>query len=264
MTLPMLAKRVETLIARNSPVILTGIGVAGTITTAYLAGTASFKAALILEDAQKSKWHSRPDNSSREDYMLDAKEKAEMVWKLYIPAVTTATLTCAAIIGANRIGTRRAAAIAAAYQISERAFDEYKDKVVEKLGETAERQVRDEVAQERVEKNPPKNTEVIITGVGEVLCYDSITGRYFKSDMERLRKAQNDLNEKLINEVYASLTDFYELVNLPGTPYSNEIGWNTEKLLELDFSTTLSEGGVPCISVDYTPTPKPEYWMNCP
>lgn len=252
MTLPMLAKRVETLITRNSPVILTGIGVAGVVTTAYLAGTASFKAAeVIREDEDK---HAR---------LLDTKERFELVWKLYIPAVTTATITCAAVVGANRIGTRRAAAIAAAYQISERAFDEYKDKMVEKLGEGPERAARDEIAQERQDKNPVQTSEVIITGTGEVVCYDSITGRHFKSDMERLRKAQNDLNEKLINEVYASLTDFYELIGLSGTPYSNEIGWNTEKMLELDFSTVLSDG-VPCISVSYTPMPKPEYWMNCP
>lgn len=257
MTLPMLAKRVETLITRNSPVILTGIGVAGVVTTAYLAGTASFKAARILDEA--TIW----DDDTKDPANVTPREKFELVWKLYIPAVTTGALTCAAVIGANRIGTRRAAAIAAAYQISERAFDEYKEKMVEKLGEPKEREARDEIAQERQDKNPVKTSEVIITGTGEVVCYDSITGRHFKSDMERLRKAQNDLNEKLINEVYASLTDFYDLIGLSGTPYSDEIGWNTEKMLELDFSTVLSDG-VPCISVSYTPMPKPEYWMNCP
>jgi hypothetical protein len=257
MSLPVIAKRLEQTIANNSPAILTGIGVAGVVTTAYLAGTASIKAYQIIEAEREAMLLHKEDFPE-----LKAKWVMEKVWKLYIPAVTTGTLTCAAIIGANRIGTRRAAAIAAAYQISERAFDDYKEKVVEKLGKGKEQEVRDEIAQEKVTKNVP-NAEVYITGTGEVLCYDTITGRTFKSDMERLRQAQNDLNKLLIDNVYASLTDFYELIGLPGTPYSNEVGWNTENLLELSFSSTLAEG-VPCIAVDYSVTPVREYWMNCP
>lgn len=254
MSLPTLAKKFETLVTRNSPTILTGIGVAGTITTAYLASKASIKASRIIENHS---WVTEPTNRERWEWNL------KYTWQLYIPAVTTGILTCTAIIGANRIGTRRAAAVAAAYQISERAFDEYKEKIVEKFGENKEREARDEIAQERVTKNV-SNTEVIVTGTGDVLCYDSITGRTFKSDMERLRKAQNDLNALLLNNVYASLTEFYELIGLAGTPFSNEVGWNTDKLLELSFSSTLTPENVPCISVDYSPMPKPEYWMNCP
>lgn len=252
MTLPILLKRLEKTVADNSPAILTGMAVVGTLTTAYLTGKATVKAVEIM--------HHEADAQLIDMYDFKSKYVLEKVWKLYIPAVTSAAFTCAAIVCANRIGTRRATALAAAYTIAEKGFDEYKEKVVEKLGQGKERELRDELAQERVEK--AKNTEVFITGTGEVLFYDSITGRKFKSDMESVRKAQNDLNAQLVNNVYASLGDFYDLIGLERTPYSEEVGWNTDRLMEIDFSTTLSDG-VPCISLDYKVIPIRDYW-GCP
>jgi len=228
------------------------MAVVGTVTTAYLTGKATIKAVEIM--------HHEAEAQLIDMYDFKPKYVFEKVWKLYIPAVTSAAFTCTAIVCANRIGTRRATALAAAYSISERAFDEYKEKVVEKFGQGKEREIHEELAQERAEK--AKNTEVIITGTGEVLCYDTITGRLFKSDMEKLRKAQNDLNEQLINNVYASLGDFYNLIGLPATPYSEEVGWNTDKLLEITFSSVLIDG-VPCIALEYSVSPVRDYW-GCP
>jgi len=224
-------KRFEKLVVDNSPTILTAIGVTGSLTTAYLTGRASFKAAQIL---------------SEESPYLEAKEKVQLCWKLYIPAVGTAVLTVAAVIGANRIGSRRAAALAVAYSVSERAFEEYKSKVIERVGEKKEQAIRDEIAQARVDRDPVGNA--VIIGEGRVLCYEDFTGRYFLSDMEAIRKAQNDINQRIITDSYVALSDLYDLLNLPHTSESSEVGWNTDKLLDIRFSAILSEGR-PCISV---------------
>ncbi len=148
----------------NSPEILTALGVSGVVITAYLVGKASFEASDII----------REDESVRVPLRIEKplKERTKRVWKLYIPAGTSAAMTVSAIILANRIGTRRAAAMAVAYNISEKAWGEYKDKVVEKIGVNKERSVRDEVAQDRVNANPVGVNQVIITGGGDVLCYD--------------------------------------------------------------------------------------------
>jgi len=256
MNLSRLAKQAEKFIVDNSPLILTAIGVTGTITTALFAGRASFKAAEILA---KEKQEARAVGKSA-TWDLDLRSKVDLTWKLYIPAVGTGVMTVACIVGANRIGTRRAAAMAAAYSLSEKAFSEYKEKVVEKIGDHKEQRLRDDLAQDRVDKNPVSKKEVIITGNGDVLCYDSITGRYFQSNVETLRKAQNDINHVILNDYYASLSDFYSLIGLASTPYSNEIGWNSNKLLELKFSTVLAEDGRPCVSMDYEVFPIREYF----
>lgn len=251
-----IVNRIGKFTADNSPVILTAIGVTGTLTTAYLTGKASFKAAELITAEQK-----RLDLEVK-SHPLEIKEKVELVWRLYIPAAGTGLLTVACIIGANRIGTRRAAALATAYTISEKAFGEYRAKVVEKIGENKERAVRDEVAQDRVTNNPVTNREVIITSGGDVLCLDTYSGRYFKSDMETLKKAQNDVNYRVINYSYASLTDFYELIGLPRTKISDELGWRPEKMLELDISTALSDDGRPCLHIGFASEPIRNYYRG--
>lgn len=253
MNLTALMKQAGKLVGDNSPLILTALGVTGALTTAYLTGAASFRAARYIRYEEESR------SVELDGGELPTRDKAELVWKLYIPAAATATVTVAAIFYANRIGTRRAAAVATLYSVSERAFDEYKKKVIERVGVKKEQSYRDEIAQDRVTKNPPNSREIIITGNGEVLCHESFTGRYFHSDMETLRKAQNDINYEVMNSSYASLSDFYNLVGLPQTSYSDEVGWNADKLLELQFSATLSEDGRPCISLEFVVAPVRHY-----
>lgn len=252
MTLSNITNSVGKFTADNSPVLLTAVGVAGAITTAALTGKASYKAAQIIREAQD--WEDMQEKS----HPFETKEKINLVWTEFIPAAGVGVLTIVSIVGANRIGSRRAAAVAAAYSLSEKAFTEYKDKVYEKFGQKKEQNIRDEVAQDRVTRTP--GSEVVIIGDGEVLCFDSFSGRYFNSSMETLKKAQNDLNYRMLGDNYASLGDFYNLIGLPTTPYSEEVGWTSEKLLEVSFSTVLSEDQKPCISIEFAVEPVRGYY----
>lgn len=257
------ARKAEKLVTDNSPLLLTAIGVTGTITTAYLAARGGMRAQAILEDERVARSIRR--KAGEPEIVLNRKEKFELVWKLYIPAVSTATFTCAAIVCANRIGTRRAAAVAAAYSVSEKAFVEYRDKVIEKIGEKQEKEVRDEIAQDRVRRMPPSN-EVMITPTydGQVLCLDTFSQRYFMSDMQTLRKAQNDINAQVLHSDSATVTDYYNAVGLEPTAISDEMGWNSDKMLELHFSSTLTEhkgSEVPCMVVDFATMPIREPWQ---
>lgn len=157
------------LLSDNAPTILTAIGVTGTVMTAALTGRASYRAAEIIAFEEHQMAESRADS-------LTPKEKVKLAWKEFVPAVGVGAITIACIIGVNRIGMRRTAALAAAYSLSEKAFDEYKSKVVERLGEGKEQRLRDDIAQDQVNRRPLSKNEVILTGNGDVLCYDSITG----------------------------------------------------------------------------------------
>ena len=249
MNLRYLASRASKLAADNSTTIFTAIGVTGVITTAYLAGRASYNAAELLLDEKMA-------GRDGED-ALDIREKIDLTWKLYIPPVMTGVVTVGCIIAANRVGTRRAAALAAAYTLSEKAIVEYKEKVVEKLGEKKEQDIRDDLARDRIRKNPDR--EVIIIDGNEVRCFEAYTGRYFTSSVEALKKAQNIVNHQVNNSYYASLTDFYDAIGLPRTAMSDEIGWNSDKLLELSFSAVLPEDGRPYVSFDYEVVPIRNY-----
>lgn len=235
----------------NSPSILTAVAVTGVVSTALLTGKASFQAAEIIrkEEFEQTFWEEQ-----------SFQDRVRLVWKLYIPAAVTGGATIVCVIGANTVSSRRNAALISAYSLAETAFKEYKTKVVETIGVNKEQKIRDEVARERVEQDPVSTREVYITGNGDVLCYETMTGRYFQSSMETLRKAQNDINAQIINSMYASQNDFCRLIGLPSTGYGEEVGWNTSNMLDLQFSTVLSDTGKPCLAIGYSVTPVRDYY----
>jgi hypothetical protein len=249
---PKLFKQIEKLIVDNSPVILTAIGVVGTVTTAYLTGKASFEAAEIINDNKP--WDTNEYNKPVPE-SLTSKDKFQLVWKCYIPPVASGASTIAAIICANRISTSRAAALAAAYTLSEKRIGEYKDKMAEKLGVTKEQKARDEIAQERVDAHPVGQSQIIITGTGDVLCYDSPSDRYFRSNAEAIRRVENDINAQVIHEETVPLSDLYSLLKIPAPRFSEEVGWTIEKMLDIQLSTTMSEDNQPCLCIDYAYIP---------
>lgn len=229
----------------NSPEILTALGVVGVATTSYLTAKASVAAMEIIR--------SNEADGVLVDRKQRIKERVKHTWKLYIPAAVSGAVTVACIVGASKANSKRTAAAVTAYSLTERAFAEYKEKVVETIGKGKEQKIRDEVAQSVVTQNPPGTNEVIVAGKGEVLCCELLTRRYLKSDMEALRKAQNDVNVKVVNSfsLYVTLDEFYDLIGLSHTSTSDKMGWHSNRLMELNFSTVLSEGGEPCLAFDY-------------
>jgi hypothetical protein len=240
------------MVTANPTTLLTGMGVAGVVTTAYLTGKASFRAAQLIEDAEDEKQAKIGDS-------LTNKEKVAAVWPLYVPAISVGCTTITAIVMANHSASKKIAALTIASGISDRALTEYKAKVVEKLGERKETAIRDEIAQERVNKIPPTTKEVIIAGTGDVLCFDLLTGRYFQSSVEKVRQAEIKINYDIINHMYASLSSFYDEIGLPPTPYSDTVGWNGSERFEVLFSTVLSTDNRPCLAIDFSYPPFVEY-----
>lgn len=257
LNLSKVAKNMQHTLGKYSPQILTGIGVAGMITTVVLAVKATPKALELIEDKKE-------ELDAGELTVVDTVKTA---WKPYVPAVVTGVLSTVCIIGGNAVGTRRTAALAAAYKISETALHEYKDAVVETIGEEKAKEVKEKVAQNKLDKNPVVEKQIIVTNKGTFLCYDSLSGRYFQSDMETIRKAQNDINDYLFSEDYASLNMFYDFLGLEHTRLGAELGWKIDSgTLQIEFDSTLasdkSQGiapGTPCLVLDYNVAPKYEF-----
>jgi hypothetical protein len=247
-------------LTENSPTLLTALGVFGLVGTAYLTGKASYRASdLIREETELLKAEEQEGYTKQEFKELTPREKVEITWKLYLPAIITGSLSVMAIVGANRIGSRRAAAVTAAYAISERAYDEYRNKVVENIGEKKEQQLRDEIAHERIRRHPLGDQQAIETGGGNDLCYDLWNGRYFWCSMEAIKQAQNAINYKINHHSHATLTDFYDRLGLDKTKMSDYFGWSLDEQLELGFSTTVSDKGQPVLVMDFLVNPTQGY-----
>ena len=237
--------------SKHSPAILTGIGIAGMVTATVLAVKATPKAMQLLEEAKQAKGSDE----------LTPVETVKAAWKPYIPVVATSVASVACLVGANSVHARRNAALATAYKLSETALGEYKGKVLETLGEKKEKTIREKVAQERLEKHPVGKSEVIITDKGDTLCFDYISKRYFKSDIDLIRKAENTINKRMLHDIcgYASLNEFYDEIGLDRVEFGDELGWNTENLIDLDISAGMGEGDKPCIVVGHYSSPQYKY-----
>jgi hypothetical protein len=244
-------KSIETTLTKHSPEILTGIGIAGMVATTILAVKATPKALKLIE-AKK-----------REEHVdkLKTVDTVKVAWKPYIPAAVTGVASVACLIGASSVSVRRNAALAAAYKISETALTEYKEKVVETIGEKKEEAIREKIEEDHIKKNPVANSEVIVTDRGKTLCYDYTSGRYFESDIDHIKKAENKLNKSMIHDMfgYVSLNDFYSEINLPHTSIGDTLGWNTEHLIDIRIGSHIAEDGRPCIVVAHNNEPKYGY-----
>lgn len=238
-----ITKNLGGLITKNSPHILTGLGCAGLLSTAILTAKATPKALLILEDEAAYREKKRMENLTKLDTI-------KLTWKCYIPAGAMGAITIGCIIGANTVNTRRNAALASLYALSESAFREYKTKVVEEIGKTKSMKIHDEIVKDHIAANP-SNGNMIITGTGDVLCYDMLSGRYFTSSYETIRQKINDLNYDLRSEMQLSLNDLYFALNLPQIALGELVGFDLDKgQIEMIYSTQLDATGKPCLVID--------------
>ena len=253
MSLHTVIRRSEKFLSDNSPLILTGIGAAGVLSTAFLTGKASIKAYQILEENKPFDFN----GYSKPPAPLTNKEKFLLTWKTFIPAGGMALTTIAAIILANRIGTRRAAALAVAYTAAERGFQEYREKVVETIGKKKETEIRDAVAQDQVTRAGISSNMVII-GTGDCIFVDARTMRPFMSDMQSVKKAINDVNWKINTSVYASVNDWYDKVGLPRVPDGDDFGWSNT-LLDPHITTTITDDEKPAFLIKFTEQPIRNY-----
>ena len=243
-------KKVKHTVVKHSPELLTGIGIAGMVTTTVLAVNATPKALYLIEE----------ERNCQDVSELSTMDTIKVAWKPYIPAAVTGVTSIVCLIGASATNHKRNAALATAYNISQAALYEYKEKVIETLGEKKEKQIREEIDKDRIEKNPVSKSEVIITGNGKTLCYDHTSGRYFESDMETIKRAVNTINKQMLDEMYVSLNDFYYEVGLGDTKMGNELGWsNRGELIDLDFSSQIAEDGRPCLVIDFAKAPYYDY-----
>ena len=246
-------QKAVSLVSENATTLLTAGGVVGTVATAVLTGRATFKAAEIIREQEVKDLVSADGHTMG----LNNWERTKMVWPLYIPPVLTGSATVASIVLANRMSAQKAAALAAAYGLAENRLTEYKDKVSEKLSGPKRQQIDDELAQERVNRTPGHETIVVVDG--EVLCFDQPTGRYFRSTMENIKQAVNTTNAEILHHDHANASFFYEEIGLPATTWTEEVGWNSDQLMDVKVSTVLTPDDRPCIAIDFAVLPKPDF-----
>lgn len=241
------------LLKKNAPAILTAAACIGTVTTAVLTARG---ATLAIE---RTGTYCRENLRSPED--LDWKEKFTISYRCYIPAAIAGVSTLVAIVAANRVQYARGAAFALAYAGSEKAFARYRDAVAEVVKPKDREKIKTRVAEKALEDaGEPVSGTVLVAASGDVLCYDVFSGRYFRSDIETIRRVENNINGQLNTECYASLNEFYTGLGLPPVAAGELVGWSEPNSLSVEFGSQLDPKGNPVLTVDFLVAPKENYF----
>lgn len=229
----------KTFVEQNASTILTGIGMAGVVLTAVTATNATIKAVKVLEG-----------NETKTDVV-------KKTWKYYIPPVVIGGGTMACIFMANKISLEKIATVTAIYSLNEKHFANYKDKVKKVVGEAKEEEVKDLMARESVESKPFSEAQPIDISDEETLCFDMLTGRYFKSSIDHIKRVVNDLNHRINQGEGVTLNDLYYGWGLSGVSFGDEYGWGDytaatfgiDGLIEPSYSSQMTDTGRPCFAI---------------
>lgn len=151
-------------IKKHSPEILLVGGTIGIVTSAVLACKASTKVGALLDEAKTTvnNIHEIVENpENAEKYTEEDGKKAVAVAyvqtglkvaRLYAPAIALGTVSIACLFASNNILRKRNVALAAAYATVDAAFKDYKGKVIDLIGEEAERKLRLNLKSEIIEE----------------------------------------------------------------------------------------------------------------
>ena len=140
---------------------------------------------------------------------------------------------------------------------------------MEVLGEEKEKEIRTAIAEDRIDKDMHSGSyeylnHVVMMGNNDDLCYDVLSGRYFNSNIDKIKKAMNDMNYRLLNDNILSLNEFYNEIGLQSTDIGYEKGWNiSDGMIDISFSSIISDNDQPCIVMHFENEPKYKFDRFC-
>lgn len=248
-------------VKRYSPEILTVVGVAGVITATVMACKATLKAPKILdehqemmnavEEASQLNVEGYGSDQIRQDKVLTYVNTGKSFAILYGPSAAVGILSLSCLVGASLILKKRNLAIAAAYSLIEKAFNEYRGRVVDELGAekdfhfrygTEYETITEEVTDESGKKKKIKKQVQVLSDDAKGSMYARIfeeqqyntDGSYTGSSQwspvadynaTNLILKNAWANEHLKARGYMFLNDVYEELGFPRTKAGQMVGW---------------------------------------
>lgn len=213
---------------KHSSLLLSIISGVGLVTTTTLAIKATPKAIKLIEEEKKkrSKTVTKTIYADDEPHVftetiyedLSISDIIKIAWKPYIPTGISIFSTLVCIFGNTYLNYRIQTSLISAYAILDRSYKEYIDKTKELYGETADKEIKQKIANSNIDSN-------YIHKEDKKLFFEFQTMRYFESTIEDVIIAENMLNEELAATGYVSMNDFFRFLHLDPLPYANHIGW---------------------------------------
>lgn len=266
----------------NAPRLLFAGGVVGSVGTTVLACRATLKTSEIVDEVRTklddinatperlAALQADPETAEQyknETYTEDDLKKdvtrvyvtgAIAIAKQYAPAILLGAASIAMLSKSHNLLQQRNAALTAAYVALERGFNEYRDRVREKYGEDAERQIRfpREKVKEHNEATGREHTIDVIANIEHTpyakffdeLCAPFQKGPYGAEENLIFLKAQQEYwNNILHSRGYVFLNDVYDSLGIDQTATGAVCGWivgGPESDNYIDFGLYREDGSI--------------------
>lgn len=220
-------KQASKQIDKHRPEVLAGTGVCLFITAIVHAVSVTPKACKDIRDEQVEQYIQRVEEpgvievdheklkNDPSKYLellpqLTVKQTVMAAGKNYIMPALEATLGTVCIVCSLRTSNKRYAMLYSAYGGLKEVSDIYRDKVIETIGETKNKKIDDKVGEELVKRNYDENADygsnVSANGTNLTLFMDSVTGRFFYYDINKLYKIASLINGLLTTSITGEVT----------------------------------------------------------
>lgn len=250
-------------IKKFSPEILTFLGVTGIVTATIMIARETYLNAHrvidehndmigAIKEARELNSPEYTDKQIKQDIVSTYINTGKSFAVVYGPGVAVGLLSLGCLVGSSLILKKRNLAIAAAYSLIEKAFNEYRGRVVEELGnekdfhfrygteyETITEEITDEAGKvKKVKKQVQvlKNNAAVsmYARVFEEQQYNTADGTYTGSsqwsnnadyNVTNLILKNGWANDQLRARGYLFLNDVYEELGFPRTKAGQLVGW---------------------------------------
>ena len=242
-------------VIKYTPEILAGTGIACFIGSTVAAVKATPEANKRVE-AKKAE-------TKKET--LTVRENLNCTWKLYLPAVALGAAGTGFVVMSVCSSNKRYLALSTSYSLLKDFTNSYQSHVVETIGERKEKKIRDEIAQEKVDKDEAA-APVIITNTGNTLFKESLTGQRFRGDINKVKNLAIEFANKEFGcpEGYFGAGEWLDALGLEVPETMHDLGWSVSdqgKALTIDFTACVDHknNDEPCLVINYYPMPLSDY-----
>lgn len=239
---------IEKLTKKHSPELLTGLGIIGFGATIISTVKATRK---VDAELRRIDMTMPEDTPKKEEVWI----KAKAVTPIVAPTIILGASSVACVISSHKTMAARLASATAAYEIRNKAFSEYKEAVIEEIGEKKEQKIRDKVAEKRVQESTYDIPQPV---TATQLFMEESTGQYFRSSREDILQAVMRFQKDLMVENYMTVSEFFDYLNvdeLRHTPLTDATGFNNETGIEVYFSVAQASNGEPVSVLCYRDLP---------
>lgn len=220
---------------RNSPHIFFAVGIVGVVGGTVLACKATMKVGDVLDEMKEDVEAVKNDLNGTTDYQRDLAyayvQGTARIVKLYAPAVLVTGVSIAALTGSHVQLTKRNTTLTIAYAGLQKAYEEYRERVRQELGEEKERDIYHGVTTEKV-KIDGKTVDQKTVDPNKLSPYARVFDKMSSNwqpepeyNMLFLKAQQNYFNHLLQSRRHVFLNEVYDALDIPRTRVGQVVGW---------------------------------------